>query len=172
VSLKCSRCRSREPLSPYRQCERCLNHKRSYRLKMKLNSPPKKCRRCYRDAIPNRCYCARCYSSRRLRSTGGSGHDLRAHAKMVILAHHPRSRCYRTGITLHVLARIGQSLWIDRINPNLGYTTTNMQLLASSLNQAKGVQKEVPLDAVKRLMRRIDRLAYESYSSRKAAFPT
>jgi hypothetical protein len=81
--------------------------------------------------------------------------DETAYREMLHLAKQPESRCATSGRSLHALRKVGERLSIDRIDPNKGYTEGNMQLLALSLNKAKGNSSTVPARAVTALLKRL-----------------
>lgn len=169
---RCSYRKCQHPaLFPFKKCQLHLEQARRNRNNWRANLPPKSCRECRRAAL-SKTKCAVCLARRRELKLPTLKHDRNAHAKMLILAKHHRSRCARTGLTLHILMRMGHWLEVDRIDSGRGYTTDNMQLLASELNKVKGAIDIIPISAVKWLMSRIDRMAYEPYSAQEAPYPT
>ncbi len=64
--------------------------------------------------------------------------------KMFLAAKDPRSRCAATGIAQFTLVKVGEPLEVDRIDPTKGYVRGNMQLLARSINNEKGVREAPP----------------------------
>lgn len=68
--------------------------------------------------------------------------------------HDPDTRCAITGLSRHQLRKIGEKLSVDRINPYLGYVRGNCQIIALSLNTAKGRSQYAPGSAIRWLLRR------------------
>lgn len=66
--------------------------------------------------------------------------------------------CEITGLSKHQLRKMGEQLSVDRINSFLGYVPGNCQIIAESLNQAKGRASNVPQSAINRLLRRAARV--------------
>lgn len=74
------------------------------------------------------------------------------------MRHIPEMQCEITGLSKHTLKKIGERLSVDRIDPYLGYIPGNCQIIAESLNKAKGRADHVPLSAINRLRRRASRV--------------
>jgi hypothetical protein len=83
---------------------------------------------------------------------------------MMALRHIPEMQCEATGLSKHSLKKIGERLSVDRINPFLGYVPGNCQVIAESLNKAKGRADHVPLYAINRLRRRASRVRVGKYT--------
>lgn len=73
------------------------------------------------------------------------------------MRHIPEMQCEITGFSKHLLKKIGERLSVDRIDPFLGYVPGNCQIIAESLNKAKGRADNVPQSAINRLRRRASR---------------
>ena len=70
----------------------------------------------------------------------------------------PATVCCISGLSQHTLAKLNDGLTVDRIDPNVGYLKGNCQLMARSLNLAKGRSLAVPAHALQWLMRRASRV--------------
>lgn len=91
-------------------------------------------------------------------------HDTEAHAHLIKLSKDPRSRCEVSGYSRLALAKVGEELQVDRVNPRIGYVVGNIRLLAGSLNRAKGVGKEVPRGAVLKLRWKVQRIRRDKWT--------
>lgn len=74
------------------------------------------------------------------------------------MRHIPEMQCEITGLSKHQLKKIGERLSVDRISSFLGYVPGNCQIIAESLNKAKGRSDHVPQSAINRLLRRASRV--------------
>jgi hypothetical protein len=81
----------------------------------------------------------------------------------------PESCCVITGRSLLCLRKVGEKLSIDRIDSTMGYVPGNTQLMAESLNRAKGRQDSVPRYALNRLLRRLARVVEDKLSNSEGA---
>lgn len=105
-----------------------------------------------------------CAAYRREQSEGHQLHSTEAHAQMLILSHDPTSKCKVTGASLFALWKVGDKLSVDRIDPTLGYVEGNMQLMALSLNIAKGTKAKVPFQDTAKLLRKLRTVVHDVYS--------
>ena len=83
---------------------------------------------------------------------------------MMGMRHIPEMQCEITGLSKHQLRKMGERLSVDRINPFKGYVPGNCQVIAESLNIAKGRAKHVPQSAINRLLRRAARVKAGRYT--------
>jgi hypothetical protein len=74
------------------------------------------------------------------------------------MRHIPEMQCEITGLSKHLLKKIGERLSVDRISSFKGYVPGNCQIIAESLNKAKGRADHVPQSAINRLLRRASRV--------------
>lgn len=77
----------------------------------------------------------------------------------------PKALCCITGLSQHTLRKLGDNLSVDRIDPDLGYIKGNCQLMATSLNLAKGRGDRVPASAIKALLTRRERATRSKHDS-------
>jgi hypothetical protein len=92
-------------------------------------------------------------------------HDLPYHVEQLQLAGLVESRCQVTGLSLHQLRKVGQHLQVDRLHNGTGYVKGNTQIIADSLNRAKGQGPEIPQRALRILRRKLERCANDSLSA-------
>lgn len=148
---------------PFKHCVTCrTNGARSKKLRRANDKAH--CILCGRDSFIRR-VCYTCTAVKAEARHPEMVHDTKEHVRMLKARHKPYSRCQASGISAFSLAKMGEILTVDRINPHRGYVRGNMQLLARYLNSAKGVQHKVPRAAVKRLRRRMVRFAHDKLSS-------
>lgn len=69
----------------------------------------------------------------------------------------PESVCCITGFSQHTLKKVFDELSVDRIDVSVGYVEGNCQLMAYSLNRAKGIHERVPSGAIIKLIRKVQR---------------
>lgn len=80
----------------------------------------------------------------------------------------PKARCSASGYSVIALRKVGDQLTVDRIDSSKGYVRGNMQLLAASLNSAKGQQPRVPVGAIRALERKMRRCANDKLSGHRS----
>jgi hypothetical protein len=142
---------------PRRLCQHHLLTRSRSKQRVRRALPSALCRRCMqRPPRPDTRHCPRCVAYWRERKLPHLEHDLQAHTEMLTLADDPKSLCAATGRALLALRKVGERLTVDRISPYQGYVSGNMQLLSGRLNSAKGVGDDVPREAVRRLLRRLE----------------
>ena len=154
---KCSR-----PAKPgYKNCAICLQvHRRS---KAKTRSSKVRCWWCGRK-VANIVYCTRCRALKAEAKHPKLVHDTLEHMRYIRAKDNPRSRCAASGYSLIALRKIGEKLTVDRIDSTKGYVRGNMQLLAASLNSAKGRLDRVPMSAMRSIERKMRRCAHDKLS--------
>ena len=92
-------------------------------------------------------------------------HDLQHLTHMIQMTHDPAACDSVTGRSLHTLRKVGERLSVDRLDASLGYIPGNTQLLAMSLNTAKGSNAAVPAWATLSLLRKLRRTVDDKLSS-------
>lgn len=116
------------------------------------------CSRCHRPRVYNRRHCAYCHAYKREQALPTLIHNTEYHAKCCADRWNPTAVCCITKQPAKRLWQIGERLSVDRIDPTLGYVVGNCQLMAQSLNSAKGVGSRVPAKAIARLMHKLTRV--------------
>ena len=96
-------------------------------------------------------------------------HDIPHLAALTEARYRPESTCSVTGRSLLALRKIGEKLTIDRIDSALGYVPGNTQLMAGTLNSAKGCRAAVPRRAINRLLHRLSRVIEDKLGSKDGA---
>jgi len=154
----CSMCK--QPVSDgFRLCTKHREQKRIRQMRARELRSWGLCTRCgSRDSLPLTRHCGRCLAYLTERSHPHLEHDLEAHAKMLELSRRSESLCTVTGRSGLSLMKVGEKLSVDRIDSSLGYVEGNMQLMALSLNSAKGAGPRVPQSAVHMLLRKLERV--------------
>jgi hypothetical protein len=113
--------------------------------------------------------CSRCWAINKQRNNVGLEIEILPYMQMLQQSHDWHERCVVTGRSLFALKKVGDKLSIDRIDPKKGYVVGNMQLLALSLNIAKGTKPMVPQAAINRLLRKLTRVVEDNFSSHNGA---
>lgn len=158
------RCK-RETTGGLKMCERCRKKSALKSKRWRDRRPYGSCHRCATGrALKGLNVCAACRSDSRRDKLPGVPFDTVAHQEALSACHDWTSRCAITGRSVFALRKVGERLSIDRIRPDLGYVPGNIQLIALSLNVAKGNRKEVPQWAVNRLLRKLERVVRDRLS--------
>lgn len=84
--------------------------------------------------------------------------DIELYTLMWDIAHDPTTCCEITGLSLHDLRKVRDSLSLDRIDNDLGYIQGNIRIIATSLNAARGDNTDVPPRAISKLTKRLSRI--------------
>lgn len=150
-------------------CRECAAAKERWRINKRLDV--KACWRCGRPRDLRGKICAKCRVRTRIanlirQSRKGSVPKVqRAYlANLYRYCSNDASTCAISGYSNLTLAKLGEHLEVDRIDPKRGYVKGNCQCIASSLNMFKGTRKEVPKYAIKLLRKKVSRLADDKLS--------
>lgn len=152
----------REAKQGYKMCSTCLQvHRRS-----KAKSRKKRIRCWWCGRLTGQIvYCTRCRALKAERKHPDLVHHTEEHMRYIRAKDNPKARCRISGYSVLALRKVGEMLTVDRIDSTKGYIRGNMQLMAASLNSAKGQSRTVPGAAIQRLIRRMRRVAHDRFSA-------
>ena len=155
----------REAQFPFKMCSVCLqSHRRS---KAKSRRTKIRCWWCGRKTAQI-VYCTRCRALKAEQKHPFLIHDTESHMRYIRAKDNPKARCSASGYSVIALRKVGDQLTVDRIDSSKGYVRGNMQLLAASLNSAKGQQPRVPVGAIRALERKMRRCANDKLSGHRS----
>lgn len=108
--------------------------------------------------------CGYCFASIREAVYPEYTHDTKLHGEYLTASRKMETCCEITGRSLLTLKKIGDKLSVDRIDSFKGYEENNMRIISLKLNIAKGARKEVPSDAIGKVLYFLERVTEDKLS--------